>query len=121
MTNNNFTVYTSVSFLKDMKRFIKKKKFIKLQEDLDDFKREHLETGDFIGDVITHIDSDPLNPVYKVRMANTTINVGLSNGFRIVYHVEYDNEIVVLHTIYYKKEEHLTNDEIIKIVESYNE
>jgi|SRR5690625_553905 len=116
MTSSRYTVYSSDIFLKDMKRFIKKKRFTKLKQDMEDFKNDYLVTGNFKGSIITEIDS---NLLYKVRMANKTINVGQSNGFRIVYHVDYNTKTVVLHTIYYKKEENLSDDEIIKIVELY--
>lgn len=115
---DRYTIQTSRVLLKDMKKFIKKKRFIKLKEDLQKFKREHLETGRFRGEIVTHLDNDTSKPVYKFRMANRTINVGASNGFRLIYHVDRNNKKVGLHTIYYKKEENLTNSEIIGLIQS---
>lgn len=116
MTTKMYIVTPSFQFAKDLKYFVKKKKFIKLKRNIEEFKNE-LEKGNLSGVVIANILEE--EQIKKVRMANTTINVGQSNGFRIIYHVDNKDKKILLMTIYYKKEKNMTNDEIIKLVNKY--
>lgn len=53
---------------------------------------------------------------YKVRIANTSANVGKSNGFRLIYYVVIDNKIYLV-TIYSKKDDsRVPSDEQIELL-----
>lgn len=99
-----------------MKYYVKKKNFTKLVKDINDLKRD-LEQGNFSGALLTVLIDK--TQIRKIRLANTTINVGKSNGFRVVYCVDKVQKNIVMMTIYYKKETDMTDIEIVKLVESY--
>lgn len=57
------------------------------------------------GNHIAHSDLPTPYDVYKVRLPNLDTNKGKSNGYRVVYIVITERKVVVLLTIYYKKEQ----------------
>lgn len=59
--------------------------------------------------------------MYKVRVANSDMKVGKSNGYRIIYYAIKDDQEVYLLTIYYKKDDNKipTDKEIVELVEEY--
>ena len=114
-------------FKADIKFYIKKKKYSKINDDIDTVTVE-LEKGNLIGDKLEDLDLPKGTAAYKVRIANSSTNVGKSHGFRLIYYVVID-EIIFLLTIYSKKDDIriLTDKQIeqhIKILlkpESYEE
>lgn len=57
---------------------------------------------------------------YKVRAANTNINVGKSNGYRLVYYAIKDDSTIFLLTIYYKKDkEDISAKEIVSLISMF--
>ena len=99
----------SKKFLADMKFYYKKKKFLKIRDDVKTITNE-LEAGNLVGDRLEGFDLPEGAALYKVRIANTSANVGKSNGFRLIYYVAIKDEIYLV-TIYSKKDdERIPND-----------
>ena len=103
---------------KEFNRFIKKKKFKKLPNQIvklmDDF-----EEGVLGGKVIAHSE-DPAYDVYKVRLANEDTQAGKSNGYRVIYLARHIEKTVAFLYIYYKKEQETIADEHVKaLVDGY--
>ena len=77
-----------------------------------------LEAGNLVGDKLSGFNLPEGTALYKVRIANTSANVGKSNGFRLIYYVAIGDEIYLL-TIYSKKDdEHIPNDAQIAMLVS---
>ena len=81
----------------------KKKRYTKILNDIDTAVNE-IQAGNFIGDKLEGLNI-PLNTaVYKVRLPNSSINVGKSGGFRLLYYVAIADKIY-LAKIYSKKDD----------------
>ena len=93
----------------------------KINEDIDYYirKKKYRKIIDDIASVLPYLESGILigAALYKVRIANTSANVGKSNGFRLIYYVATEDEIYLL-TIYSKKDDERipTDDQIALIV-----
>ena len=110
MTNNNiFEVEYLSEFDKEVSRFIRKKKFRSLPDQVEELVKQ-AERGEFDGDKIMHKDFPTPHDIYKLRLPNPDANVGKSNGYRVIYMVLTETKIVVLLTIYYKKEQETIPD-----------
>lgn len=57
-----------------------------------------------VGDRLEGLDIPENTAVYKVRIANSSANVGKSHGFRLLYYVAIADEIYLL-AIYSKKDD----------------
>ncbi|MCL1988151.1 MAG: hypothetical protein FWG64_09315 [Firmicutes bacterium] len=104
--NNEIQVYfaeTIDDFDKEVVRFVKKKKFRKLPQQIDDLISE-LEVGNFSGSLLKRSAEPVPHEVYKKRLPNEDTKVGKSNGYRVVYLVARENKVIGLLYIYYKKE-----------------
>jgi mRNA-degrading endonuclease RelE of RelBE toxin-antitoxin system len=113
-----YNVIPTPKFEDDMEFYIKKKKFLHIDDDLDAIISQ-LECGIFMGDPIADIDAH--NKTYKVRAANSDTGMGKSNGYRVIYYaVTQDLEIYLL-TVYYKKGDHRipSDNEIKDIIQQY--
>ena len=106
-------------FKKEMKRFIKKKKFNKLPNQIKELIAE-LSQGKFDGTKIKE-ETSPIKYVeYKLRLPNEDTKSGKSNGYRVIYAIMQDDKLVLLITIYYKKEmESIPQDYIDGLVGMY--
>ena len=114
-----FEIEETADFRKDVKRLVKKKRFFSLPDQIKDLK-EKLEQGKFEGDRMTHRDEPTPYDVYKLRLPNPDANVGKSDGYRIIYMVVTENRIVVLLTMYYKKEDASVPDMYIRgLIDGY--
>lgn len=114
-----YRVIPTSNFKKDLKYYIKKKNYYKLKDDIKDLT-EKLEAGNFVGDVVTDIKLPEGEDTYKVRMANTSANLGVSNGFRVIYYVVKNDKEVYYLTIYSKKDiGTLTDAEIRQLIKAY--
>ena len=99
----------SNKFLDDVKFYYKKKKFLKIRDDVKTVTDE-LEQGNLIGDKLSGFNLPEGAALYKVRIANTSANVGKSNGFRLIYYLATAEKIYLM-TIYSKKDdERIPND-----------
>ena len=93
----------------------RKKKYTKILNDIDTIIVE-LENGNFVGDKLSGFNLPEGTALYKVRIANTSANVGKSNGFRLVYYLATADKIYLL-TIYSKKDdERIPNDAQIAMI-----
>ena len=97
----------------------RRKKYFKITGDLD-FIINKLECGNFVGEKIPNLSLKNNEKVFKVRAANTSANVGKSNGFRLIYYLAKDNFEIYLLTVYSKKDTiNLTNNEIKNLIKNY--
>ena len=114
-----YKILVTPQFKKDIKYYKKKKKYLKIIDDLDNVISE-LEVGNFIGDEIPGLKLKNNEKTYKVRVVNSSINVGKSNGFRLIYYlIKNDCEIYLL-TIYSKKDkENISTIKIIELINKY--
>ena len=107
----------SSKFLNDIKFYYKKKKFLKIRDDIKCVTDE-LEKENLIGDKLSGFNLPEGAALYKVRIANTSANVGKSNGFRLIYYLATVEKIYLL-TIYSKKDdERIPNDAQIAMLVS---
>ena len=90
-------------FKADVKFYLKKKKFSKINDDIDTVTGE-LEQGNFVGNKLEGLNLPENISVYKVRIANTSANVGKSHGFRLIYYVVINGKIYLV-SIYSKKDD----------------
>ena len=104
-------------FASDVEFYYKKKKYLKIRNDVKKVTDE-LEAGNIIGDKLSGFNLPEGAALYKVRIANTSVNVGKSNGFRLIYYLAIGDEIYLL-TIYSKKDdERIPNDAQIAMLVS---
>ena len=117
-----YKVIPTERFMKDVKYYVKKKGFGKINQDIKSVTDE-LETGNLIGNEIPNLKIETQGHTYKVRVANSDTKVGKSNGYRIIYYAISDDHEVYLLTIYYKKDDNRipSDSEIIQLVEEYCE
>ena len=93
----------------DIDYYVRKKKYKKIFDDIASVLPD-LEAGNFLGDKLSGFNLPEGAALYKVRIANTSANVGKSNGFRLIYYVAIADEIYLI-TIYSKKDdERIPND-----------
>lgn len=90
-------------FNEDIEFYIRKKKFLKIHADIKTVTDE-LEQGNLVGDKLDNLNLPANTAVYKVRIANSSTNVGKSDGFKIIYYVVIEEKIY-LATIYSKKDD----------------
>ena len=109
------TVVPTKKFTDDVKFYVRKKKFIKIKDDIKSVTDE-LENGNLIGDKLEDLNLPEGTAVYKVRIANSSANVGKSNGFRLLYYVAIGDDIYLL-SIYSKKDDvRVINDKQIELL-----
>jgi mRNA-degrading endonuclease RelE of RelBE toxin-antitoxin system len=110
-----YKVITTKKFEKDIKMY--RKKFRHVQDDIKEIV-DNLKLGNLIGDIIPNVKMiDDSNNVIKVRVANSDVHVGKSNGYRLIYYAEKSDGTIYLLTLYYKKDkENISNKEIQKII-----
>ncbi len=99
----------------DIDYYIRKKKYRKIIDDIASVL-PYLESGILVGDKLSGFNLPEGAALYKVRIANTSANVGKSNGFRLIYYLATGDEIYLL-TIYPKKDdERIPTDEQIALI-----
>lgn len=107
-------IQTSSRFRKEIK--ILKKRFRKIDEDLDDLF-ESLKSEN-IGDRIEGLKG---LEIYKARVKNSSSKVGKSGGFRVIYYAMRKDEQIIALTIYSKSEKkNISREEILEIISSEN-
>jgi mRNA-degrading endonuclease RelE of RelBE toxin-antitoxin system len=102
-------------FDNSVKRFVKKKKFVKLPDLLDSLDDE-VRAGVFGDDVWFHEDTPMPYDVYKKRLPNPDANAGKSNGFRVIYAVISEHRFVLFASVYYKKEVTSVSEEYVRAI-----
>ena len=102
-------------FKDDVAYYRRKKKYVKINADINTVTDE-LEKGNLVGDKLEDIDIPEGTAAYKVRIANSSANVGKSNGFRLLYYVAIGDDIYLL-SIYSKKDDvRVINDKQIELL-----
>ena len=90
-------------FESDVKFYREKKKYKKIDRDIETVTVE-LEKGNLVGDKLEGLNLPENTAAYKVRVANSSANVGKSGGFRVLYYVAIADEIYLV-TVYSKKDD----------------
>ena len=102
-------------FKDDVNFYFRKKKYLKIESDISTVTEE-LKQGNLIGDKLEDLDIPEGTAAYKVRIANSSANVGKSNGFRLLYYVAIGDDIYLL-AIYSKKDDvRVINDKQIELL-----
>jgi mRNA-degrading endonuclease RelE of RelBE toxin-antitoxin system len=115
-----YTIIPTPRFEEDIKYYMNKKKFTKIDSDLDPVIIE-LEKGNFVGASMNDIKIQSPHHTYKVRVANSNTRSGQSNGYRLIYYVVKDEKEIYLLTVYYKKDDNNipSKFEIASIINQY--
>jgi len=90
-------------FKDDIKFYKRRKKYLKIDADVRPVIDE-LQAGNIVGDKLEGLSLPANTAAYKVRLPNSSINVGKSGGFRLLYYIAIGDEIYLL-TIYSKKDD----------------
>ena len=90
-------------FKDDIRFYKRQKKYLKIESDIRPVI-EQLQAGNFIGDKLEGIPIPASTAVYKVRVPNSSISVGKSGGFRLLYYVAIADKIYLV-KIYSKKDD----------------
>lgn len=95
------TESVSISFTLEFKRNLRSlaKKYRSIRSDLQPVI-DRLQSGDLPGDQITGVKL----PIFKVRLQNSDIQKGKRSGYRCIYYLKTDNDIILV-TIYSKTEQ----------------
>ena len=102
-------------FEDDVNFYFRKKKYFKIESDISKVTEE-LKQGNLVGDKLEGLDIPEGTAAYKVRIANSSANVGKSNGFRLLYYVAIGDDIFLL-SIYSKKDDiRVINDKHIELL-----
>lgn len=108
--------YTS-NFRNQFKRLLKK-----YPKSEDEFKKvfEQLERGELIGVAYDGLGLPESEDVYKVMVANIDANRSPKNGFRMIYYVIKNDEIIYMLAVYAKKEvQNLKQSEVKELLRKY--
>lgn len=108
-------VVLSEKFFKDLKKL--KKKFNKIDRDLDGlFVR--ISSGEVVGDRLREFRKFE---IYKARVRNSSSDVGKSGGFRVIYYLKREDDLVLVLSIYSKSQKlNILKNEILKILKDEN-
>ena len=106
----------SQPFEEDVKYYFRKKRYTKILNDIDKAVNE-LKAGNFIGNKLEGLNLPENTAVYKVRLPNSSINIGKSGGFRLLYYVAIADRIY-LAKIYSKKDDNRipTDAQIVELI-----
>lgn len=91
------------NFNDNVEYYLRKKKYKKIYGDIKNVTDE-LEKGNLVGVRLENLNVPEGTAVYKVRIANSSANVGKSHGFRLIYYVMIEEKIYLL-AIYSKKDD----------------
>lgn len=115
----DFIIIPTPQFEKDIKHYKNKRKYKKIDDDVDEVVKQ-LQVGIFVGDEIQDLKLPEDESSYKVRVANTSANLGKSKGFRLIYYVIKNDYEIYLLTIYSKNDvEDIPLKEIIQLIMQY--
>lgn len=105
----NLKIISLESFVKDVKKLYKKNK--KLPQDLKTLNKTFLENP--------KVGIELSSKLYKMRLENSSSNVGKSGGFRVIYYYLDEEENLYLLKIYSKNEiENIKEEILIKLLKS---
>lgn len=105
----NLKIISLESFVKDVKKLYKKNK--KLPQDLKTLNETLLENP--------KVGIELSSKLYKMRLENSSSNIGKSGGFRVIYYYLDEEENIYLLKIYSKTEiENIKEEVLIGILNS---
>ena len=105
----NLKIISLESFAKDVKKLYKKNK--KLPQDLKNLNETLLENP--------KVGIELSSKLYKMRLENSSSNIGKSGGFRVIYYYLDEEENIYLLKIYSKTEiENIKEEILIKLLKS---
>lgn len=105
----NLKIISLESFAKDVKKLYKKNK--KLPQDLRTLNETLLENP--------KVGIELSSKLYKMRLENSSSNIGKSGGFRVIYYYLDEEENIYLLKIYSKTEiENIKEEILIKLLKS---
>ena len=114
-----FEINETEEFHESLSRLVKKKNFRKLPKQIRELSQD-LASGNFSGILIKRVENPVKYEEYKLRLPNEDTKSGKSSGYRVFYAVMTENKVVLLITIYYKKEIETVSQEYIDgLVEMY--
>lgn len=117
MTNNHsseISIRFANEFENELYRLLKK--YRRIRADIEPIIVE-LQKGNFLGDRLQGFGVDYF--IYKVRVKNSNIQKGKSEGYRLIYCVESPTSVLLL-TIYSKSEEEdITVNQINSILDEF--
>ena len=114
-----FEVDETKDFQKKVDRFVKKKNFRKLPNQVNNLI-DDLEQGKFDGTLLRTVKEPVEHDIYKLRMPNEDTKEGKSNGYRVIYAVTAEQKLVLLVDVYYKKEENdVTESYVSGLIDCY--
>ena len=120
MNPDYFEIEYHPEFDDDVDQFVVKKRFRRLPKQVDDLVTKEFKKGTFRGTLCFHHDTPTPYDVYKLRMPNKDSNEGAQGGFRYLYAVLTEEHIVVLLSVYYKKEKEKPPDKYISwLIDGY--
>ncbi|MFI3190414.1 addiction module antitoxin [Crenothrix sp. D3] len=105
----------TVSYTGEFKRSLRQliKKYVHIRNDIEPVIQQ-LQQGELLGDRIQH----GTYIVYKVRVRNSDAQRGKSGGYRVIYYLKQQTDIVLL-TVYSKSEQaDISNAEIKRIIKT---
>jgi mRNA-degrading endonuclease RelE of RelBE toxin-antitoxin system len=105
----------TVSYTGEFKRSLRQliKKYVHIRNDIEPVIQQ-LQQGELLGDRIQH----GAYIVYKVRVRNSDAQRGKSGGYRVIYYLKQQTDIVLL-TVYSKSEQaDISNAEIKRIIKT---
>ena len=108
----------SSRFESDIKYYFRKKRYTKILDDIDKAAIE-IQAGNIIGDKLEGLTLPANTAAYKVRLPNSSINLGKSGGFRLLYYVAIADRIYFI-TIYSKKDDNRipSDAQIVELINS---
>ena len=100
-------------FDKNVDYYVAKKRFKKLPSQIMELQASFSE-GIFASDTVIKIAKEPTPyEIYKLRLPVPDINVGKSNGYRLIYLVATEMQKVLFMSLYYKKDYPTVSDKHI--------
>ncbi len=107
----------SISYTHEFKRNLRHllKKYPHIRQDIEPVIQS-LQNGEIPGDQIQHLGYT----IYKLRVKNSDIKKGKSAGYRVIYYLKINTEIILV-SVYAKSEQaDITANEIKSIIEQHN-
>jgi mRNA-degrading endonuclease RelE of RelBE toxin-antitoxin system len=107
-----FEVLLTPQFQKDLKQLAKR--YRSIRKDLEPLL-EQLKAGELIGDPLVGLNRE----VFKLRLKNSDISKGKSAGYRIIYYIKTQTNVVLV-TIYSKSDlSDISNQLIEEIIKAF--
>jgi mRNA-degrading endonuclease RelE of RelBE toxin-antitoxin system len=109
----SFNIFYTPEFKRNIRKLLKK--YPSLPRDIDGFIQQ-LQQGDLIGSLLQYTGYQ----VYKARIKNSDNQKGKSAGYRVIYYLKTDDEIILM-TLYSKSEQGDVSSKFIRnLIDDWN-